>query len=105
MFFLSYDKNFLRNTIKVSNSLDPDLARHFVWPDLGPNCLQTTDRRQTTLVGKELIMSRQTASSVIGQQLNISKITQLMTPVLKLGSVAETINSLNYTSGDSGHNP
>ena len=28
------------NTIKVSNSLDPDQARHFVRPDLGPNCLQ-----------------------------------------------------------------
>ena len=24
----------------VSNSLDPDQSRHFVWPDLGPNCLQ-----------------------------------------------------------------
>ena len=23
-----------------SNSLDPDQARHFVGPDLGPNCLQ-----------------------------------------------------------------
>ena len=28
------------NTIQVSNSLDPDQARHFVGPDLGPNCLQ-----------------------------------------------------------------
>ena len=28
------------NTISVSNSLDPDQARHFVGPDLGPNCLQ-----------------------------------------------------------------
>ena len=28
------------NTIRVSNSLDPDQARHFVRPDLGPNCLQ-----------------------------------------------------------------
>ena len=27
-------------TIWVSNSLDPDQARHFVRPDLGPNCLQ-----------------------------------------------------------------
>ena len=26
------------NTIQVSNSLDPDQARHFVGPDLGPNC-------------------------------------------------------------------
>ena len=24
----------------VSNSLDPDQARHFIWPDQGPNCLQ-----------------------------------------------------------------
>ena len=23
-----------------SNSLDPDLVRHFIAPDLGPNCLQ-----------------------------------------------------------------
>ena len=28
------------NTIRVSNSLDPDQTRHFVEPDLGPNCLQ-----------------------------------------------------------------
>ena len=28
------------NTIRVSNSLAPDQARHFVGPDLGPNCLQ-----------------------------------------------------------------
>ena len=28
------------NIIRVSNSLDPDQARHFVRPDLGPNCLQ-----------------------------------------------------------------
>ena len=32
-------KNSFRNTIRVSSSLDPDQARHFVGPDLGPNCL------------------------------------------------------------------
>ena len=32
--------NSLDATIRVSNSLDPDQARHFVGPDLGPNCLQ-----------------------------------------------------------------
>ena len=31
-------KNSFRNTIRVSNSLDPDQARHYVGPDLGPNC-------------------------------------------------------------------
>ena len=26
--------------IRVSNNLDPDQAKHSVWPDLGPNCMQ-----------------------------------------------------------------
>ena len=34
----------------MSNSLDPDQARHFVWPDLGPNCLQKY--QQMTMVGR-----------------------------------------------------
>ena len=28
------------NTIRMSNSLDPDQAQRFVAPDLGPTCLQ-----------------------------------------------------------------
>ena len=36
----AFSKNSFRNTIRVSNSLDRDQARHFVGPDLGPNCLQ-----------------------------------------------------------------
>ena len=28
------------NTIRVSNSLDPDQAGLFIGPDLSPNCLQ-----------------------------------------------------------------
>ena len=39
------------NTIRVSNSLDPDQARQFVGPDLGPNCLQ---RLSADIAGKEL---------------------------------------------------
>ena len=35
----------------MSNSLDPDQARHFVGPDLGPNCLQ---RLPADVVGKGL---------------------------------------------------
>ena len=38
------------NTIRVSNSLDPDQARHFVEPDLGPNCLQRLSADDTTRV-------------------------------------------------------
>ena len=37
---LSFSKNLFRITIRLSNSLDPDQARHFVAPDMGPNCLQ-----------------------------------------------------------------
>ena len=40
------------NTIRVSNSkIDPNQARHFVGPDLGPNCLQ---RLSADIAGKEL---------------------------------------------------
>ena len=35
----SFPKHSFRNIIRVSNSLDPDQARHLVGPDLGPNCL------------------------------------------------------------------
>ena len=33
-------RNSFMNTIRVSNGLNPDQVLHFVWPDLGPNCLQ-----------------------------------------------------------------
>ena len=36
----TFSKNSLRNSLLVFNSLDPDQARHFVWSDLGSNCLQ-----------------------------------------------------------------
>ena len=48
-----YEKFFHTNTIRVSSSLDPDQARHFVGPDLGPNCLQT-DEKMSPLAGREL---------------------------------------------------
>ena len=38
-YFTLWMLDFL-NSIQVSNSLDPDQAQHFDWPDLGPNCLQ-----------------------------------------------------------------
>ena len=37
---INFLETFLRNSIRMSNSLDPDQARCFVGPDLGPNCLQ-----------------------------------------------------------------
>ena len=38
----------LRNTLRVSNSLDPDQARHFAGPDLGLNCLQKLSADDTS---------------------------------------------------------
>ena len=35
-----FSKNYFRNTIRVSDSLDQDQAGRSVGPDLGPNCLQ-----------------------------------------------------------------
>ena len=39
-FFLNFLKNYFRNTISMSNSLDPDQGQHSVGPDQGSNCLQ-----------------------------------------------------------------
>ena len=35
------------NTIRMSNSLNPDQARQIVWPDLGQNCLQRLSAEDT----------------------------------------------------------
>ena len=40
IFSKSFKKNSFRNTIRVSYSMVPNQAQHFVGPDLGPNCLQ-----------------------------------------------------------------
>ena len=39
-FKINFFEKTLRNTISMSNGLDPDQVQHFVWPDLGTNCLQ-----------------------------------------------------------------
>ena len=46
----SLSENSFRNTctIRVSNSLNPDQARHFVGPDLDPNCLQMLSADDTS---------------------------------------------------------
>ena len=46
---LTFLKNSFKNTIRVSNSLDPDQARHFVGPDLDPNCLEKLSAEDTSM--------------------------------------------------------
>ena len=50
---LTFSKKSFRNTIRVSNSLDPDQARHFVELDLGPNCLQRLSGTTKVATGGE----------------------------------------------------
>ena len=47
---------FYKINIRVSNSLDTDQARHFVGPDLGPNCLQrfSADDAADSLIGCQI---------------------------------------------------
>ena len=40
LFKINFFKISSYNTVRLSNSLDPDQARLYGWPDLGPNCLQ-----------------------------------------------------------------
>ena len=54
---LTFSKNSFRNTIRVSNSLDPDRDRHSVVPDLGPNYLHIISRRQKLLLARRELMA------------------------------------------------
>ena len=44
----SFSKNSFRNTFRMSNSFDPDHARHSVGRDLGSNCLQRLSADDTS---------------------------------------------------------
>ena len=49
-FFLNqlFQKNSFKNTIRVSNSLDPDQVSHYIGPDPGRNCLQKLSSGDTS---------------------------------------------------------
>ena len=44
---LFFSKTSFRNTVRVSNSFDPDQARHIVGPDLYPKCLHNISADDT----------------------------------------------------------
>ena len=48
---LTFSKNSTRNT----NGLDPDQDRHFVSPDLDPNCLQMLSMDDISPTSKERV--------------------------------------------------
>ena len=54
-FKITYSKTSSRNTISVSNTLDPDQAQGSFGLDLGQNCLQS---RRLTIVGEKFNKTR-----------------------------------------------
>ena len=50
-----FKKKSFRNTIRVSNSLDPVQDRHNVGPDLGPDCLQDYQQTMKVAASKEIV--------------------------------------------------
>ena len=57
-------KNSFGNTIRVSNSLDPDQARHCVGPDLAPTCLQRLLADDTSIQRVRGVNSHRTISEM-----------------------------------------
>ena len=57
-FFKStFSKKSFRKTIRVSNSLDPDHARHSVGPDLGPTVCKGYQQKSKTATCGEIVKS------------------------------------------------
>ena len=56
-FIIYFLKNSFRNTIRESNCLHPDQARHIAGPDLGANCLQRLSADSTGRQSFEFLKS------------------------------------------------
>ena len=63
------------NTIRVSYSLDPDQAQHFVGPDLGPNNLQrlSADNKISGWVWVQTVCKGYQKTTKVGEELNTKK--------------------------------
>ena len=60
---LIFSKNYFRNTISVSNDLDPDQGQYSVCPDVGQNCsrrLLVDDKKNDHHLCEKLIEIRWT---------------------------------------------
>ena len=66
-----FKKNSFRNTIRVSNSLDPDQAQHCVGLDLGLNYLQRLSADDTGI--------QRVKVGVVFKNVNCKSLEQLLT--------------------------
>ena len=53
VFKVNFFKNSFRNTVRVSNALDPDQIQGTVSPDLGPNCLHLGYQQMTKVAARK----------------------------------------------------
>ena len=89
--FVKFKKKSFRNTIRVSNSLDPDQGQQFVGPDLDPNCLQRflAEDKSHRLLSKARVHSAPNASL----QVSISDL------MYNLWNVAQVSHAFPETPG------
>ena len=65
---------------RVSNSLDPDQARHFVRPDLGPNCLQRSSAEKASLKAVDYSLTKGKITLFILMDCHIRRISNNLDP-------------------------
>ena len=84
----------------MSNSLDPGQARHFVGPDLGPNCLQMlstdgTSRQRVDATLQEGLTEKNTHMALASKSKDFLGLSQFLTLLFM------KIDSLMIFSGNS----
>ena len=72
---ITFSKNHFRNTIRVSNGLDPDQDRQNVGPDLGPNCLQRTSADDRSPANTERLKMHKPLATVFYPNISETQIT------------------------------
>ena len=64
---LSFFKiNILKKITRMSNSLHPDQAQHFIKPDVGPNCLEKLSAENTR---RQRVESAEMANNLKADQI------------------------------------
>ena len=91
---ITFFKKSIRNTIRMSSSLDPDQARRSVGPDLGANYLPRLSADDT---GRQRVNGHLVASSVADSQANFHDNQGSATVVIhvKRGELVWTSNCCN----------
>ena len=102
---LTFSKNSFKNNIRVSNNLDPDQDRHFVGPDLGPNCLpRLSAKNKSPLTRKELNKYAQVRleALILAHPSSTSHLCKALTRMCQCAGLAE-FSMLTYAGKYQSH--